>query len=141
LNASAILGLHLVLACPEGYHPREEILEPALGESGGSITVLSDPREAVGDADVIYTDVWASMGQESESAYRKTVFRPFQVDRALVALAKADVMVMHCLPAHRDEEIAADVLEGARSVVWDQAENKLHMHKAVLEKLLVTRNP
>jgi ornithine carbamoyltransferase len=141
LNASAILGLHLVLACPEGYYPKEEVLGPALKDSSGSIVVLSDPREAVGDADVIYTDVWASMGQESESAYRKTVFRPFQVDQALVALAKADVMVMHCLPAHRGEEITGDVLEGAQSVVWDQAENKLHMHKAILEKLLVTRDP
>lgn len=141
LNASVILGLHLVLSCPEGYYPKEEVLGPALKDSSGSIVVLSDPREAVGDADVIYTDVWASMGQESESAYRKTVFRPFQVDQALVALAKADVMVMHCLPAHRGEEITGNVLEGAQSVVWDQAENKLHMHKAILEKLLMTRDP
>ena len=136
LNASAILGLHLVFACPEGYCPKEEILEPAVNDTTGRIVVLSDPQQAVRDADVIYTDVWASMGQESESAYRKRLFKPYEVDQALVAMAKEDVMVMHCLPAHRGEEIAADVLEGAHSVVWDQAENKLHMHKAILEKLM-----
>jgi ornithine carbamoyltransferase len=136
LNASAILGLDLILACPEGYYPKEEILEPAKEDTKGSIVVLSDPREAVLDADVIYTDVWASMGQESESEHRKKIFRPFQVDRSLVALAKEDVMVMHCLPAHRGEEIASEVLEGEHSVVWDQAENKLHMHKAILEKYM-----
>jgi ornithine carbamoyltransferase len=136
LNAAAVLGLQLVLACPEGYHPKEDILESAKRDTEGSIVVLSDPREAVRDADVIYTDVWASMGQESESGHRKKIFRPYQVDQALVALAKEDVMVMHCLPAHRGEEITADVLEGVHSVVWDQAENKLHMHKAVLEKYM-----
>jgi len=136
LNASAILGLDLILACPEGYYPKEEILEAAREDTKGSIVVLSDPREAVLDADVIYTDVWASMGQESESEHRKKIFRPFQVDQGLVALAKENVMVMHCLPAHRGEEIASDVLEGEQSVVWDQAENKLHMHKAILEKYM-----
>ncbi len=138
LNASAILALHFVLACPEGYYPKEDILGPAVKDTSGSIVVLSDPKEAVRDADVIYTDVWASMGQEKESAHRKAVFRPYQVDQALVALAKEDVMVMHCLPAHRGEEIAGDVLEGPQSVVWDQAENKLHMHKAILEKFLLS---
>ncbi|MDY6953265.1 MAG: ornithine carbamoyltransferase [Thermodesulfobacteriota bacterium] len=136
INGAAILGLHLVLACPEDYYPKEEILAPAQRETKGSIEVLSDPEAAVQDADVIYTDVWASMGQETESGHRKKVFRPYQVNQALVALAKDDVMVMHCLPAHRGEEIAADVLEGAHSIVWDQAENKLHMHKAVLESYM-----
>ncbi len=136
LNASAILGTDLVLACPEGYHPKEEILGPARKDTTGRIVVFSDPKQAVRDADVIYTDVWASMGQESESANRKKAFKPYQVDQALVALAKKDVMVMHCLPAHRDEEITADVLEGPHSVVWDQAENKLHMHKAILEMFI-----
>jgi len=136
LNASAILGLDLILACPEGYYPKEEILEAAREDTKGSIVVLSDPREAVLDADVIYTDVWASMGHERESEHRKKIFRPFQVDQGLVALAKENVMVMHCLPAHRGEEIASDVLEGEQSVVWDQAENKLHMHKAILEKYM-----
>jgi ornithine carbamoyltransferase len=138
LNVSAVLGLHLVLACPEGYYPKEEVLGPAVKDTSGSIVVVSDPKEAVRDADVIYTDVWASMGQEKESARRKAIFRPYQVDQTLVALAKEDVLVMHCLPAHRGEEIAGDVLEGPQSVVWDQAENKLHMHKAILEKFLLS---
>jgi ornithine carbamoyltransferase len=136
LNASAILEIDLVLACPEGYYPKEEILGPAKKDTNGSIVIISDPKEAVRDADVIYTDVWASMGQESESANRKRVFKPYQVNQALVALAKEDVMVMHCLPAHRGEEITADVLEGPHSVVWDQAENKLHMHKAIPERYI-----
>ncbi|NVM20505.1 MAG: ornithine carbamoyltransferase [Desulfobacterales bacterium] len=136
LNASAILGLHLVLACPEGYKPKDDILEQAVNDTAGRIVVLSDPEQAVRDADVIYTDVWASMGQESESEHRKEIFKPYQVNEALVALAKEDVIVMHCLPAHRGEEISADALEGMHSVVWDQAENKLHMHKAILEKFI-----
>ncbi len=136
LNAAAILPLNLVIACPEGYQPDEAILEAAVKDSQGSVVVLSDPREAVRDADVIYTDVWASMGHESEHALRKNVFKPYQVSQALVALAKQDVVVMHCLPAHRGEEIAADVLEGTNSIVWDQAENKMHMHKAILERLI-----
>lgn len=136
LNASAILGLNLVISSPEGYLPQERILGLAKQDAGDSIRVVSDPKEAVRGADVIYTDVWASMGQESESAHRKKIFKPYQVDEALIGLAKKDVIVMHCLPAHRDEEITADVLEGGHSVVWDQAENKLHMHKAVLEKYI-----
>ena len=136
LNAAAILSLNLVIACPEGYQPDEAILGAAVKDSQGSVVVLSDPREAVRDADVIYTDVWASMGHESEHALRKNVFKPYQVSQALVALAKQDVVVMHCLPAHRGEEIAADVLEGTNSIVWDQAENKMHMHKAILERLI-----
>ncbi len=136
LNASAILGLNLVISSPEGYLPQDHILGLAKQDAGDSICVVSDPKEAVRGADVIYTDVWASMGQESESAHRKKIFRPYQVDEALISLAKKDVIVMHCLPAHRDEEITADVLEGGHSVVWDQAENKLHMHKAVLEKYI-----
>jgi ornithine carbamoyltransferase len=136
LNAAAILPLNLVIACPEGYQPDEAILEAAVKDSQGSVVVLSDPREAVRDADVIYTDVWASMGHESEHALRKNVFKPYQVSQGLVALAKQDVVVMHCLPAHRGEEIAADVLEGTNSIVWEQAENKMHMHKAILERLI-----
>ena len=140
LNAAAILGLNLTLACPEGFYPKKDILDPAKADGGDAIQILSDPKAAVRDADVIYTDVWASMGQESESAQRKEIFRPYQVDQSLVNLAKDNVMVMHCLPAHRGEEIAADVLEGPRSVVWDQAENKLHMHKAVLERYIGRTN-
>ena len=136
LNAAAILGLNLILACPEGFYPKKEILDPAKADGGDAIQILSDPDVAVRDADVIYTDVWASMGQESESAHRKEIFRPYQVDQNLVNLAKEDVLVMHCLPAHRGEEISEGVLEGPRSVVWDQAENKLHMHKAILERYI-----
>jgi ornithine carbamoyltransferase len=136
VNAAAVLGLDLTLACPKGYYPKEEILGPAREETQGTIKILSDPQEAVVGADVIYTDVWASMGQESESKHRRKAFQAFQVDKALVALANKAVMVMHCLPAHRGEEIAPDVLEGEHSVVWDQAENKLHMHKAILEKYM-----
>jgi ornithine carbamoyltransferase len=136
LNAAAILPLSLVLACPEGYLPDESILEAAIKDTKGGIALLSDPKVAVRDADVIYTDVWASMGHESEHGLRKKIFKPFQVSHGLLSMAKHDVMVMHCLPAHRGEEIAADVLEGDNSVVWDQAENKLHMHKAILERFM-----
>ena len=136
INAAAIMGFNLVISSPQGYLPQKSILQDAVSDVGDAITVVSDPKEAVREADVIYTDVWASMGQENESARRKGVFRPYQVDGELVALAKPDVIVMHCLPAHRGEEISEAVLEGEHSVVWDQAENKLHMHKAVLETYL-----
>jgi len=136
LNAAAVLPLHLVVCCPDGYQPDQSILEVAVSDTRGKIDVVSSPEEAVREADVIYTDVWASMGRESEHALRKKFFTPYQVTRSLVGLAKPDVIVMHCLPAHRGEEIAADVLEGPHSVVWDQAENKLHMHKGILERLM-----
>ena len=105
-------------------------------KNSDNIRVTSDPVEAVENADVINTDVWASMGQEGEQESRKSVFEPYQVNAALVARAKKDVIVMHCLPAHREEEITEEVLEGPNSVVWDQSENKLHMHKAILEVLM-----
>lgn len=136
INAAAVLGLNLTLACPEGYYPNSKIVEKALKKECGKIMITSDPVEAVEDADVIYTDVWASMGQESEQIERKQVLKPFQVNKELVNKASKDVIVMHCLPAHRGEEISEKVLEGPNSVVWDQAENKLHMHKAVLEALM-----
>ena len=136
LNAAAILGINLVISSPKGYLPKDRIFKDAVTDAGDSIVVVSDPREAVRGADIIYTDVWASMGQEHESARRKGAFRPYQVDRELLDLASPDVLVMHCLPAHRGEEITDEVLEGRHSVVWDQAENKLHMHKAVLETYL-----
>ena len=137
LNAAAILPLHLVVSCPDGYQPDEAILESALKDTEGIIDLVGSPEEAVREADVIYTDVWASMGQESEASSRKKFFMPYQVKNSLLASAKPDVIVMHCLPAHRGEEIASDVLEGPHSVVWDQAENKLHMHKGILERLMV----
>ena len=137
LNAAGVLPLHLVVACPQGYQPDEAILQAAIGDSKGRIEVITNPEEAVCDADVIYTDVWASMGQDSEHGLRKKFFKPYQVNQGLVAKAKEDVIVMHCLPAHRGEEIVSDVLEGPHSVVWDQAENKLHMHKGILERFII----
>ncbi len=140
LNAAALLSLDLVLACPEGFHPTEWIMEKAIkerdGGKKGGIKLVSDPKEAVSGADVIYTDVWASMGQESETHSRKSAFRGFTINDKLLSLANKDAIVMHCLPAHRGEEITHEVLEGDQSVVWDQAENKLHMHKAILKALL-----
>lgn len=137
INAAAVLGLNLTLACPEGYKPKADILERALASGNGSITLTDSPAEAVDQADIVYTDVWASMGQEAEIKARKTLFRPYQVNADLLKYAKKDVSVMHCLPAHRDEEITDEVLEGPHSIVWDQAENKLHMHKAILETLIM----
>jgi len=125
-----------VLACPDHYAPDPDILETAVNAGTGRIVVTSDPVEAVTDADVINTDVWASMGQEAEQAERMKVFEGFAVDTDMLAHAKRDAIVMHCLPAHRGEEISAEVLEGPQSVVWDQAENKLHMHKAILESYI-----
>ena len=136
INAAAVLGLNLMLACPTGYHPDRQVMKTALARKCGEIQVVSDPIEAVRNADVIYTDVWASMGKEGESAARKRAFASFQVNRRLLEQAPKDVIVMHCLPAHRGEEISDAVLEGPHSVVWDQSENKRHMHKAILEELL-----
>ncbi|MFZ5563162.1 MAG: ornithine carbamoyltransferase [Thermodesulfobacteriota bacterium] len=137
ITAAGVLGLDLVLGCPAGYLPDAGILEEARKRGGGAITVVNDAATAVAGADVIYTDVWASMGQEKERAQRLAALASFQVNEALVALAKKDVIVMHCLPAHRGEEITGEVLEGERSVVWDQAENKMHMHKAILKALIL----
>ena len=135
INAAAALGLNLTLACPAGYLPDSQILASAAARDG-RISVVQDPYEAVKDADVVNTDVWASMGQEAEQAKREGVFKPFQVNAGLMEKAAPDAIVMHCLPAHRGEEITEDVLEGRQSVVWDQTENKLHMHKAILDVLL-----
>jgi ornithine carbamoyltransferase len=136
IEAAARLGFDLVLACPKGYHPDSNLLEMARSEGGGIIEVVEDPHEAVKGADVVNTDVWASMGQEDEKSGRGEAFKGYQINGALLEGAKSDAIVMHCLPAHRGEEITEEVLEGAQSVVWDQAENRLHMQKAILEKLL-----
>ena len=136
INAAGVLGLNLVLACPEGYFPNKIIVDKATKKNPDKIKVTTDPVEAVSEADVVNTDVWASMGQESEQNARRGVFEPFQVNSKLLAEAAKDAIVMHCLPAHRGEEITEDVLEGPNSVVWDQSENKLHMHKAILEVFL-----
>jgi ornithine carbamoyltransferase len=136
INAAAVLGLNLILACPDEYSPDRSVMEKALDRNVGKIILTNDPVEAVNNADVVYTDVWASMGQEDELSHRKRVFEPFQVNKMLLETAAENAIVMHCLPAHRGEEIHGDVLEGPNSVVWDQSENKLHMHKAILDVLL-----
>ncbi|MEE8423737.1 MAG: ornithine carbamoyltransferase [Thermodesulfobacteriota bacterium] len=134
--AASKLNLNLVLACPKGYEPDKEILKQALNKPGSRITITSDPFEAAKGADVLNTDVWTSMGQEKENAVRLKAFKDYQLNDMLLAKAKKDCLVMHCLPAHRGEEITDDILEGDNSVVFDQAENRLHMQKAILEWLL-----
>lgn len=131
IEAAGLLGLELVLACPEGYDPDAALLGQAR-ELGARVSVVRDPRSAAEGADVISTDVFASMGQEAESRERLARFAGFSVTSELVARAAREVVVLHCLPAHRGEEIAADVLEGPRSFVWDEAEARLHTSKAVL---------
>ncbi len=132
IHAAGLLGFELVLCCPEGYGPLEEVLSTG----GSTVRLVGSPEEAARDAHVINTDVWSSMGQEQEHEHRIEAFQGFQVNQDIVEAARPDVMVMHCLPAHRGEEIAEDVLEGPHSVVFDQAENKLHLHQALLEWLL-----
>jgi ornithine carbamoyltransferase len=133
INAAKVLGFELILACPPGYHPLPEIL----GKGAPHIRVVEDPREAASGSDVINTDVWTSMGQEDERQKRLLAFKGFQVNDALVKLGKPGALVMHCLPAHRGEEIASEVMDGAHSIVFDQAENKMYLHQALLEKLLL----
>ena len=136
INCAARLNFHLCLACPEGYGPDPSLLERARRESATEIQLVQDPYQAVLGTDVIYTDVWASMGKEDEHADRLRDFRDYQVNSRLVKAAKAGVLVMHCLPAHRGEEITDDVMDGDHSIVWDQAENRLHVQKAILEWLM-----
>jgi ornithine carbamoyltransferase len=139
LEAAGALGLELHVATPPGYAPREDVVAAAREQgrrTDALIEVYEDPRAAAADADVIYTDSWISMGQETERASRMRVFPPYQVNASLTALARKDVIVMHCLPAHRGEEITDEVMDGPRSVVFDQAENRLHAQKAVLSLLI-----
>ncbi|NIQ38376.1 MAG: ornithine carbamoyltransferase [Proteobacteria bacterium] len=136
INAAARLGFALTLACPEGYQPNKGILARAFQQEGSKIRLIEDPGEAVRGADVIYTDVWASMGQEAEAGKRADIFGPFQVNQQLVKKADKKVLVMHCLPAHRGDEITDEVIDGPHAIVWDQAENRLHVQKAILERLL-----
>jgi len=136
---SAIEGMNIAVACPRTYHPNESILERAqsVAESTGStIEVTDDPMKAAYDADVVYTDVWVSMGEEGEKERRLRAFRGYQVNSKLLEVAKPDVSVMHCLPAHRDLEITDDVIEGPHSIVWKQGENKLYAAAAVLDWLV-----
>ena len=135
----AKVGMDVTVACPDGYMPNPEVVALAQGyaaESGGSVTVMHDPKEAVKGVDVIYTDTWASMGQEAEKEIRKKAFAGYQVDDALMALAKPDAIFMHCLPAYRGMEVTDEVMESAQSVVFDEAENRLHAHKAIMASVM-----
>ena len=136
LQAAARLNFDLTIACPPGYEPQPDIVAWACEAARGQITVTHDPREAVRGAEVVYTDVWTSMGQEQDAAKRRQAFREFQVNADLIARATPDVLVMHCLPAHRGEEITDEVLDGPHSIVLDQAENRLHVQKGILVWLL-----
>ncbi len=136
IEAAALADMQLVLACPEGYGPDQNVLKECSGKLKGSITVTNDPAEAIKDADVIYTDVWVSMGQEEEAKERLKAFKGYEVNSNLLSKAAKDAIVMHCLPAYRGKEISAEVLDGPQSVVFDQAENRLHAQKALLEFLL-----
>jgi ornithine carbamoyltransferase len=133
------MGMNLVVSCPKGYEPDKAIVSKArqyADESGGTVELVTNPAKAAEGADVLYTDVWVSMGQEKGAKRKERVFKPYQINAKLVSKAKPDVSVMHCLPAHRGLEITDEALEGPRSVVWKQAENKLHAARAVLAALL-----
>jgi ornithine carbamoyltransferase len=132
INASIYFGFQLNLACPEGYMPRTEILERAL-KMGAKVYITDDPKAAIAGSHFVNTDVWASMGQEAEQKRREKAFAGYQVNEELLSLADPSAKVLHCLPAHRGEEISEAVFEGPKSIVFDQAENRLHMQKAILE--------
>ncbi len=137
LQGAAKMGVHFTLACPKGYEPDPGVLAGALEQAADArLAVTHDPVAAARGADVLYTDVWTSMGQEEERARRLKDFQGFQVDDRLVGLAASDALVMHCLPAHRGEEITDDVVDGPHSIVFDEAENRLHMQKAILVRML-----
>lgn len=136
IEAAAKLPIELALACPEGYDPDAAILKMGRQKAEKGITLYRNPLEAAEGADILYTDVWVSMGQEAEQKKRRRIFKKYQINRQLLNVAKKDAIVMHCLPAHRGEEITADVIDGPQSVVLDQAENRLHVQKAILEILL-----
>jgi ornithine carbamoyltransferase len=133
IQAAELLDFKLNIACPDNYDPETDLLTQA----GNRVTITRDPTEAARGVHLIVTDVWASMGQEQEQALRVQAFEGFQVDAEIMRLAAPDALFMHCLPAHRGEEVAAEVLEGPQSVVWDEAENRLHAQKALLEFLLL----
>jgi ornithine carbamoyltransferase len=136
IEAASLMGFSLTVACPEGFEPDSEILDHARSSARSEIVVLSDPREAAGMADVIYTDVWVSMGQEEHADEKRKRLGDYQINSRLLACAKKEVMVLHCLPAHRGEEITDEVMDGPHSAVFDQAENRLHAQKALLELLV-----
>ena len=134
INAAYRFGFQLRIACPEGYEPADHLLERARKEA--SIVLTRDPKEAIQGADVVNTDVWASMGQEGEQKKRERDFAGYTVDRGMMARASKDAIFLHCLPAHRGEEVTADVIDGPQSRVWDEAENRLHIQKAIMAVLM-----
>jgi ornithine carbamoyltransferase len=137
--AGAMLGVHVTVACPEGYEPDDTACEQSRADAehtGAAIVVTNDPVEGVADADIVYTDVWASMGQETEATERDALFRPYQVNADLMARAKPDATFMHCLPAHRGDEVTDEVIDSPCSVVFQQAENRLHAQKALMYQLM-----
>jgi ornithine carbamoyltransferase len=135
-NLATIFPFDLVLACPEGYELNNAVHDHAAQNALGTYAITNDVRAAVKDADVVYTDVWASMGQEAEYEERLSVFMPYQINADLMALAKDDAVFMHCLPAHRGEEVTDEVMESSQSIVFDEAENRLHAQKAVMVTLM-----
>lgn len=138
--AAAVTGMNMTAACPPGFGPLEKVMDEVAGiagASGSDIIVTSDPETAAAGADALYTDVWVSMGDEAEAERRREAFRPYQLNEGVLSHAKPDAMVMHCLPAHRGEEISADLIDGPHSIVFDQAENRLHVQKALLVTLLL----
>ncbi len=139
INFASRVPMHLVICTPRDYEPDQATLENARKAGISKIEVLSDPVEAVKDADVVYTDVWASMGQEDEAEMRKKIFKDYQVNSQLISHAKKDVLVMHCLPAHRGDEITDEVLDGPNSIVFEEAENRMHVQKAIIVKLMENR--
>jgi len=138
--SSPLTGMEIVVASPPDYRPDEALIDQARA-AGGRVRIVTDPEEAVRDADVLYTDIWVSMGDEEERAERLKALRRYTIDAHLLAQAPPDALVMHCLPAHRGEEIADDVIEGPQSIVWDQAENRLHAQKALLVRMIAGDAP
>ena len=136
IEAASLMEFNLTVACPEGFEPDAGILEKAKESARSEIIILRDPREAAGMADVVYTDVWVSMGQEAHSVEKREKLRDYQINSRLLACAKKDAVVLHCLPAHRGEEITDEVMDCPQSAVFDQAENRLHAQKALLEVLI-----
>lgn len=139
MMGAAKLGVHMSVATPEGYEPDEDIVRQTnavAAETGAKIQVVRDPREAIENADVVYTDVWASMGQEAEQKEREVAFAAYQVNDDLVKYAQKDYLFMHCLPAHRGEEVSEGVIDGKQSIIFDQAENRLHAQKAIMAAIM-----
>jgi ornithine carbamoyltransferase len=139
IEACVKVGMHVALACPPGYEPDAAIMRGAkqvASQTGSELILTGDPRKAAANADILYTDVWASMGQEKEHEQRVKAFRGYQIDEKLMKAAAANALIMHCLPAHRGEEISAGAIDGQQSVVFDQAENRLHTQKAIMELLM-----